>query len=427
MMGKDAHAVKVRADRCTGCTRCMQSCPTEAIRVKGGLAIINAARCIDCSQCIESCPFDAHSVDGGSLDEIKKFKYTIVIPAITFAAQFPKGPKIDILCSALRKLGFDLVFSEGLAIDYLKDRVREIVVNNQVKNPVISSPCPAVIRLIQTKYSSLIDHIMPTGSPVDIAANMARNLIKEKYGYSDADIGVFYLSPCPARITNVVHPIGMQESAINVTIPIKDVYGDVIRILSAMKDPVGEFSNCMKPENLPWAEVGGQAKMSGVDNFIAVAGIHEVAKVFDRIEMGELDEVDFIEASSCTGGCVGGPLNIENPFVAQRNIRKLAENPTQGYFQMIDSVLAQFKHIYLTEEISPRQTNILDEDFTKAIEKMKQIEEITSRLRGLDCGSCGAPNCRALAEDIVQGKARMEDCVFYKEQQHLWRLEDESE
>jgi len=58
---------------------------------------------------------------------------------------------------------------------------------------------------------------------------------------------------------------------------------------------------------------------------------------------------------------------------------------------------------------------------------MKQIEEITSRLRGLDCGSCGAPSCRALAEDIVQGKARMEDCVFYQEQQHLWRLEDESE
>jgi iron only hydrogenase large subunit-like protein len=405
----------------------MQSCPTEAIRVKEGLAIINASRCIDCSQCIESCPFDAHSIDSGSLEDIKNFKYTIVIPAITFAAQFSGGLKIDVLCSALRKLGFDLVFSEGLAIDYLKDRVREIVVNNQVKKPIISSHCPAVIRLIQTKYSSLIDHIMPTGSPVDIAANMARNLIKEKHGYSDSDIGVFYLSPCPARITNVVNPIGMQESAINLTIPIKDVYGDVLRILSGMKESVSEFSNCMKPENLPWAEVGGQAKMSGVDNYIAVSGIHEVAKVFDQIEMGELDDVDFIEASSCTGGCVGGPLNIENPFVAQRNIRKLAENSSQGYFQMIDSVLAQFKHIYLTEEISPKQTNILDEDFTKAIEKMKQIEEITSRLRGLDCGSCGAPSCRALAEDIVQGKARMEDCVFYQEQQHLWRLEDESE
>lgn len=426
-MQKDIHAVQVRKDRCTGCTRCMQRCPTEAIRVKEGLAVINAARCIDCSQCIENCPYDAHSVISGTLDEIKKYKYTIVIPAITFAAQFPGEPKIDKLCFALRKLGFDLVFSEGLAIDYLKDRIREIIVNEKVKRPVISSHCPAVIRLIQNKYSSLIGNILPTGSPVDIAANMARNLCKENFGYQDSEIGVFYLSPCPARVTNAMNPIGMQESAINVTIPIKDVYAEVLRILTGLEDSIVELSNCMKPENLPWAEVGGQAKMSGIENYISVSGIHEVAKVFDRIEMGELNDVDFIEASSCIGGCVGGPLNIENPFVAQHNIRKLADDPEQGYFQMIDSVLAQFKHIYLTEEISPKQTNILDEDFTKAIEKMKQIEEITTKLRGLDCGSCGAPNCRALAEDIVQGKAKMEDCVFYKEQQHLWRLEDESE
>ncbi|MCR4431823.1 MAG: hypothetical protein NUV45_12515 [Tepidanaerobacteraceae bacterium] len=31
---------------------------------------------------------------------------------------------------------------------------------------------------------------------------------------------------------------------------------------------------------------------------------------------------------------------------------------------------------------------------------------------GLDCGSCGCPNCRALAEDIVQGLASETDCVF---------------
>ena len=29
---------------------------------------------------------------------------------------------------------------------------------------------------------------------------------------------------------------------------------------------------------------------------------------------------------------------------------------------------------------------------------------MTKRLPGLDCGSCGAPTCRALAEDIVRGE-----------------------
>ena len=31
---------------------------------------------------------------------------------------------------------------------------------------------------------------------------------------------------------------------------------------------------------------------------------------------------------------------------------------------------------------------------------------------GRDCGSCGAPSCRALAEDIVRGEASRNDCIY---------------
>ena len=47
----------------------------------------------------------------------------------------------------------------------------------------------------------------------------------------------------------------------------------------------------------------------------------------------------------------------------------------------------------------------------ESITKMKQIEELCNEFPGLDCGSCGAPSCRALAEDIVRGKAEKNDCV----------------
>ena len=30
---------------------------------------------------------------------------------------------------------------------------------------------------------------------------------------------------------------------------------------------------------------------------------------------------------------------------------------------------------------------------------------------GLDCGSCGAPTCRSLAEDIARGVAKETDCI----------------
>ena len=46
------------------------------------------------------------------------------------------------------------------------------------------------------------------------------------------------------------------------------------------------------------------------------------------------------------------------------------------------------------------------------MKKLQDIEKILSELPGLDCGSCGAPSCQSLAEDIVQGKACESDCVF---------------
>ena len=48
---------------------------------------------------------------------------------------------------------------------------------------------------------------------------------------------------------------------------------------------------------------------------------------------------------------------------------------------------------------------------------MNEIKTIEKRLPGLDCGSCGAPSCRALAEDIVRGLARENDCIFILREQ----------
>ena len=47
-----------------------------------------------------------------------------------------------------------------------------------------------------------------------------------------------------------------------------------------------------------------------------------------------------------------------------------------------------------------------------AMQKMEIMEILHKNLPGLDCGSCGAPSCRALAEDIVRGQADEVDCIF---------------
>ena len=54
----------------------------------------------------------------------------------------------------------------------------------------------------------------------------------------------------------------------------------------------------------------------------------------------------------------------------------------------------------------------LDQNPLRAMEMLGRIQEIESRLRGLDCGSCGAPSCHALAEDVVRGYAVEDSCIY---------------
>ena len=69
---------------------------------------------------------------------------------------------------------------------------------------------------------------------------------------------------------------------------------------------------------------------------------------------------------------------------------------------------------YLTAlDLPLPDTAQLDEDMGTAMEKMAEIERIAETLPALDCGSCGAPTCRALAEDIVRGKAYRHDCIYF--------------
>lgn len=62
--------------------------------------------------------------------------------------------------------------------------------------------------------------------------------------------------------------------------------------------------------------------------------------------------------------------------------------------------------------IEPKPAMRLDADITKAMSKIEMMDATLKNLPGLDCGSCGSPNCKALAEDIVQGRASMTDCLF---------------
>ncbi|MBZ4656546.1 MAG: Fe-S cluster domain protein [Thermoanaerobacter sp.] len=402
------HSVTLDKDRCRGCTNCIKRCPTEAIRVRDGKARIINERCIDCGECIRVCPYHAKLAVTDSLDTMKNFKYKIALPAPSLYGQF-RDLTINQILSALPDIGFDEVFEVAYAAEIVSKFTREALAKGNLKKPVISSACPAVVRFVQIKFPSLIDNLLDICSPMDTAAILAKKEAIKKTGLKQEEIGVFFISPCAAKVTSVKNPIGIEKSKIDGVFSMKEIYGLIIE--KAKTTVVRDLSKASMI-GVGWANSGGEAFGTFTENSIYVDGIHNVGDVLEEIELGKLNDLDFFEGLACIGGCIGGPLAVENNFVAKNRIRKLTEKLPKREEPLFDEKEIDFGEVKWKKKIEKSEVMKLDKDISKALEMMKQIDTQYKALPGLDCGSCGSPTCRALAEDIMKGYATEYDCIF---------------
>ena len=402
------HSVNLDKDKCRGCTNCIKRCPTEAIRVRKSKAQIINERCIDCGECIRVCPYHAKNAINDGLDIINNFKYKVVLPAPSLYGQFDKKYSRDNILFALKSIGFDYVYEVAKAAEIVSEATRQLLKNTDIKKPMISSACPAVVRLIQVRFPGLIDNIVKLESPMEVAAKIAKSEIHEKYNIAMEDIGAFFISPCAAKVTSVKSPYEKQQSNVDGVISIKDIY---IKVLSTLNN----VDNSKKlaeagAEGIDWANSGGESGVLGTEKVLSVDGIHNVIKIFDEIEEDRLQDIDFVEALSCTGGCLGGPLTLTNVFIAKTTQKKHMNEASK---KSINSTYKKsYKELVWTSNVEYKPVMKLDQNVSKAIEKLEMLEKLFQELPGLDCGACGSPNCRALAEDIVRGIANETDCIF---------------
>lgn len=409
------HSVTLDKDKCMGCTNCIKRCPTEAIRVRDGRARIIAERCIDCGECIRVCPYHAKIAVTDPLEIINDYKYKIALPAPTLYAQFNRLRSIDCVLYGLKAIGFDDVYEVARGADFISEFTKHELLNSEYKKPMISTACPAIARLVMVRFPELIEHLAKIESPMEISAQMAKEEYSKKHGVPIEDIGAFFITPCAAKMTSIKSPIGRDKSAVDGTISILDIYGPLSTLIDDQDIVFTEGSLQRSTyKGVGWANSGGEGSSIGNINFLAVDGIHNVMKVLEEIENGHLNDLDFFEGLACVGGCVGGPLTFENNFVAQNRLRQIISKMEPGEDLSQEEIMeAMEKYDWqLDQEIEAKPIMILDEDISKAIKMMAEIERINKELPGLDCGSCGSPSCRTLAEDIVLGYANEYECVF---------------
>ncbi|MCR4940528.1 MAG: 4Fe-4S binding protein [Treponemataceae bacterium] len=456
----DFHSVELRDENCKGCTICVTSCPVEAIRVHGGKAHILEKLCIDCGECIRKCPSHAKYALTTPLSELSNYKTKVALLAPAFFAQFSEQTPRQTIIEAVKLIGFDYAYdisgAAGEVSQATADFIRENKRTGEYEAPLISSSCPAILKLIQIRFPSLIEHILPIIPPSENAARKARLLHPEA--------GIFFISPCPAKVTVTRAPLGYAKSEINGVFSMNAVYLPVLQALKKVppaSQPEEEAvagtdrteitgtrgEKDLFPAHIQWCRAAGEAealeahlKQYGEDcRWLYADGLPQAVKILEETEDGQFDNFDFLEISACTGGCLGGPLTVTPAPAAASALRRSARNSsgkgkTRALMKSVTNISAQdalskeeeaqtehpqsFKELSFSEPIIPRPGRLLDTDFAAARKKMQQMEELVTQLGGLDCGSCGAPNCRALAEDIVRKQAVKEDCVIILKAQY---------
>ena len=178
------HSVLLDEDKCTGCTTCIRHCPTEAIRIKNGRAVIDSERCIDCGACIRYCPQKAKKAVCSKLSDMDRFKWKIALPAPTLYGQFDNLDDVDYVLNGLLKIGFDDVFEVSKAAELVSAYTRLYLQTDGIKKPALSSACPVIMRLIALRFPSLREHVIHMLPPMEIAAKLARRCDQKASGIS---------------------------------------------------------------------------------------------------------------------------------------------------------------------------------------------------------------------------------------------------
>lgn len=321
--GKGAYIDK---SMCIECGQCAKVCPFSAIvdrkrpcqnacklnavtSSEEGCASIDYNTCTGCGACVYACPFGAIVDRSYILAVIEMLKNkapedkicAVVAPAIS--SQFTYA-KLGQVVSGLKELGFDMVAEAAHGADMVaKEESMELA----ERGFLISSCCPAFVKLVRNQYPELEPYISSALSPM---ATIAKH-VKEK----NPGIKVVFIGPCTAKkeeiMLDTVKPYvdsALTFEELQALFDSRDIEISALEE-SPMDDMASYFGRI-------FAHCGGLAtaveqalKEQGITDFrlnaISCDGIAACKDALHRKKHERL-EANFIEGMACLGGCIGG-------------------------------------------------------------------------------------------------------------------------
>lgn len=395
----------------------MHACPTRAIRVKNGTALILDDLCIDCGECVTACERGAIVPLIDTFKEMfKKFKVKIALPSPVIYTQFDEDVLPNDVLVALRRIGFDFVCDEAYICEMTSFVIERYFKEHLSGGPFISSVCPVIIRLIQKRFHDLIPAIIPIESPREIAARELKQRYSKKLNLNEDEIGVIYITPCSAKINSIKDHPTKRRSYIDGAIGINEVYrliaGELRDIREGKSDDDEVYARA-SGIGISWAMSGGEISSFDCTGCVAVPGIKNVIKILDGIERGMFHDIHYFELRACEEGCIGGNLNVDDRYIARMKLLRLVDMFGKiPRFDRAKMMLTYKDYFPFEKEPDPIFDAPIDDRREAAIEKLNRINELYSRLKKIDCGACGSPDCRTFAEDVVRGISSLQQCIF---------------
>ncbi|MGN8875005.1 monomeric [FeFe] hydrogenase [Pseudoflavonifractor sp. HCP28S3_F10] len=330
---KDAiHVVNHRAEidhsKCILCGKCLNACPYGAIiknlrpcerGCKVGAismgedrkASIDYSKCISCGTCTYQCPFGAIMDKSYIVDAIETLRgaqkwgyhvYAVLAPAIM--GQIAPAT-LGQLVTGLRQVGFHAVREVALGADMTAQAEAGELLEKKV---LTTSCCPAFVDYVEKNFPQIADRVSHTPSPMV----MIGRHIKQQ----DPKAKVIFIGPCVAKKKEF--QLGKTMGAIDCVLTFEELYPllesrgiDITTLEEAPLDEASGYGRAFASSGGVAAAVAQALKELGVKpedfqlNAAACSGIDACKAALFKMSKG-IGDVNLIEGMACEGGCVQG-------------------------------------------------------------------------------------------------------------------------
>lgn len=421
------NVVTTMEGKCKGCYACVRNCPVKAIKVEGGQATVMEDLCIACGYCVRVCAQHAKHIRedlpkvrealAGSLgargDSCGAHGAVYAMLAPSFVVEFSCEFRPGQLVSALRELGFAGVYevawgAERVTQEYLR------VIGKRHPNGMISTPCPAIVNLVEARYPELVSRLAPVVSPMVAAGRMIK---KEHPGAYTVFIG-----PCVAKKSEILdREVTDAVDAVLTFAELRILLDDLQAKVDTL--PEGPFDQPIAHLGRLYPVSGGLLRSAALqadmleNDIIVVEGKDNCIEFLEALKRGR-ECPEFVDMLFCEG-CINGPIITSRLLgYGRRRVAVDFAKASRGAELSRDRIPAIMSEQPAFPEIEARRgfrrkdapmPAPTEEDIGRILRELDKTKPEDE----LNCGACGYNTCREKAVAVFRGLAENKMCLPY--------------